>query len=171
FFGKSPELLKLVEGLSDDDIMRLNRGGHDPFKVYAAYHAAVHHQGEPTVVLAKTIKGYGMGEGSESENVTHQVKKLDIESLKHFRDRFDIPLNDEHLEQLPYYRPPSDTPEIVYLKRQREKLGGSMPRRVAVSGDFEVPGLDVFESLLKGSGDRSVSTTMVVVRMLQSLVR
>jgi len=171
FFGKYPELLKMVEGLSDDDIMRLNRGGHDPFKVYAAYHAAVHHKGEPTVVLAKTVKGYGMGEGSESENVTHQVKKLDIESLKHFRDRFDIPINDEQLEQLPYYRPPTDTPESVYLKRRRANLGGSMPRRVAVFGDFTVPGLDVFESQLKGTGDRAVSTTMVMVRMLQSLVR
>ncbi len=171
FFGKHPELLKMVEQLSDDDIMRLNRGGHDPFKVYAAYHAAVHHKGEPTVILAKTVKGYGMGDEIESENTTHQAKELDAESLKSFRDRFDIPLNDEQLEQVPYFRPPADTPEIVYLRRQRERLGGFMPRRVTVSGDVPVPKLDIFDAQLKGTGDRSVSTTMVFVRMLQTLVR
>jgi len=171
FFGKSPELRALVEDLSDDDIMRLNRGGHDPFKVYAAYHAAVHHHGEPTVILAKTVKGYGMGEAGESENTTHQVKKLDAESLRHFRDRFDIPLSDEQLLQVPYYRPPPDNPESVYLRKQRERLGGPLPRRVAVYGDVLVPGLEIFDGQLKGSGDRSISTTMVVVRMLQSLVR
>ena len=171
FFGRNPELLKLVEDLSDDDIMRLNRGGHDPFKVYAAYHAAVHHKGEPTVILAKTVKGYGMGEAGESENTTHSVKKLDRDSLRHFRDRFDIPLSDDQLEKVPYYRPPPDNPEIVYLRRQRERLGGPMPRRVTVYGDVQVPGLDAFEAHLKGTGDRAVSTTMVFVRLLQSLVR
>ena len=120
FFGKDPQLLSLVEHLSDDDIMRLNRGGHDPFKVYAAYHAAVNHTGEPTVILAKTVKGYGMGEAGESENTTHSVKKLDLDSLKRFRDRFDIPLSDEVLGEVPYYRPPADSPEMVYLRKQRE---------------------------------------------------
>ena len=115
FFGKHPELLKLVANLSDDDIMRLNRGGHDPFKVYAAYQAAMDHRGQPTVILAKTVKGYGMGDAGESENTTHQVKKLDLDDLKHFRDRFDIPLSDSELESVPYYRPRSDSPEMVYM--------------------------------------------------------
>jgi pyruvate dehydrogenase E1 component len=171
FFGKYPELLKLVENLSDADIMRLNRGGHDPFKVYAAYHAAVNHRGEPTVILAKTVKGYGMGEGGESENTTHAVKKLGIENLKHFRDQFGIPLSDEDLARVPYYRPDPDTPEMVYLKRNRERLGGFIPRRVVVEKDIKVPELSIFDSQLKGSGDREISTTMVFVRMLASLVR
>ncbi len=171
FFGKHPELLKMVEQLTDNDIMRLNRGGHDPFKVYAAYHAAVHHKGEPTVILAKTVKGYGMGDEIESENTTHQAKELDAESLKSFRDRFDIPLTDEQLEKVPYFRPPSGTPEMVYLRRQREKLGGFMPKRVTVSGDVPVPALEIFDAQLKGTGERAVSTTMVFVRMMQTLVR
>ncbi len=151
--------------------MRLNRGGHDPFKVYAAYHAAVNHQGEPTVILAKTVKGYGMGEGGESENTTHAVKKLGIENLKHFRDQFAIPLSDEDLARVPYYRPGSDTPEMVYLKRNRERLGGFIPRRVTVENDIKVPALSIFDSQLKGSGDREISTTMAFVRMLAALVR
>ncbi len=171
FFGKYPELLKMVENLSDADIMRLNRGGHDPFKMYAAYHAAVHHQGEPTVILAKTIKGYGMGDGGESENTTHAVKKLGIEDLKHFRDRFDIPLTDEDLERVPYYRPGPDTPEMVYLRRNRERLGGFIPQRVVVETDFKVPDLSIFDGQLKGSGEREISTTMVFVRLLASLLR
>jgi pyruvate dehydrogenase E1 component len=171
FFGKYPELLKMVENLSDADIMRLNRGGHDPFKVYAAYHAAVNHRGEPTVILAKTVKGYGMGEGGESENTTHAVKKLGIENLKHFRDQFAIPLSDEDLARVPYYRPGPDTPEMVYLKRNRERLGGFIPRRVVVENDIKVPELSIFDSQLKGSGDREISTTMAFVRMLASLVR
>ncbi len=171
FFGKHPELLAMVEGLSDDDLMRLNRGGHDPFKVYAAYHAAVNHRGEPTVILAKTVKGYGMGDEIESENTTHQVKKLDADNLRHFRDRFDVPLSDEQLKDVPYYRPPADTPEMIYIRRQRERLGGFMPRREVVSGDVQVPSLDIFDAQLKGTGDRAVSTTMAFVRMLQTLVR
>ena len=171
FFGKSPELLQMVEKLSDADIMRLNRGGHDPFKVYAAYHAAVHHQGEPTVILAKTVKGYGMGEGGESENTTHAVKKLGLDNLKHFRDQFGVPLSDDDLARVPYYRPDPDTPEMVYLKRNRDRLGGSMPRRVVVEHDIKVPGLEVFDTHLKGTGEREVSTTMVFVRMLAALVR
>ena len=171
FFGKRPEVLKLVEHLSDDDIFRLNRGGHDPFKMYAAYHAAVHHKGEPTVVLAKTVKGYGMGEGGESENTAHQMKKLDIDDLKHFRDRFDIPLTDAELAEVPYYRPPPDTPEMAYLREQRERLGGPIPKRTVVKERLEIPALSIFDSQLKGTGERAISTTMAFVRMLQILVR
>jgi len=171
FFGKDERLLKLVKNLSDDDIMRLNRGGHDPFKVYAAYHAAVNHSGEPTVILAKTVKGYGMGEAGEAENDTHQVKKLELDALKHFRDRFDIPLTDSQLEDIPYYRPPEDSPEISYLTKARARLGGSIPRRTVTDETLEVPGLDAFEAQLKGSGKRTNSTTMAFVRILATLVR
>ncbi len=171
FFGKYPELLKQVEGLSDRDIMGLNRGGHDPFKMYAAYHAAMHHKGEPTVILAKTVKGYGMGDAGEAENDTHQVKKLDLEELKHFRDRFDIPLSDKELEDIPYYRPPADSPELVYLRKQRARLGGSIPRRTTTGEKLEIPGLDAFSQQLEGTGKRANSTTMVFVRMLSTLLR
>jgi len=171
FFGKYPETLKLVENLSDHDIMALNRGGHDPFKLYAAYHAAVHHKGEPTVILAKTVKGYGMGDAGEAENDTHQVKKLDLEELKYFRDRFDIPLTDKELESIPYYRPPEDAPELVYLRKQRERLGGPIPRRVVTDEQLQVPELDTFAQMLEGTGKRANSTTMLFVRMLSTLVR
>ena len=171
FFGVDAELKKLVENLSDDDIMRLNRGGHDPFKVYAAYHAAVNHTGEPTVILAKTVKGYGMGDAGEAENTTHQVKKLEFEDLKHFRDRFAVPLTDEELKDVPYYRPPSDAPETLYLKRQRSSLGGPIPMRMTDEQAIEVPPLDAFEAQLKGTGERAVSTTMGFVRILSTLVR
>jgi pyruvate dehydrogenase E1 component len=171
FFGRYPELGKMVEHLSDDDIMRLNRGGHDPFKVYAAYHAAVNHSGEPTVILAKTVKGYGMGDAGEAENDTHQVKKLDLDELKHFRDRFDIPLTDRELEEIPYYRPAEDSPEMVYLRRQREPLGGPMPKRVVAAERLEVPALSAFKQILGGTGDRTNSTTMGFVRILGILLR
>ena len=151
--------------------MRLNRGGHDPFKVYAAYHAAMHHRGEPTVILAKTVKGYGMGDAGEAENTTHQVKKLDIDELKHFRDRFDLPLRDEELADVPYYRPPPDSPELAYLKRQRAKLGGPIPKRLGAIGDVAVPALDIFEQQLRGTGERAISTTMAFVRILSTLAR
>jgi pyruvate dehydrogenase E1 component len=171
FFGAHPELLSLVDRLSDEDIMRLNRGGHDPFKLYAAYHAAVNHTGEPTVILAKTVKGYGMGDAGEAENDTHQVKKLNLDELKHFRDRFDIPLTDADLEELPFYRPPADTPEMVYLREQRKNLGGSIPQRTVANETIEVPGLEAFEAQLQGTGDRTNSTTMAFVRILATLVR
>jgi len=170
-FGKDEELLKMVENLSDDDIYRLNRGGHDPFKVYAAYHAATHHKGEPTVILAKTIKGYGMGDAGESENDTHSVKKLNLEELKQFRDRFDVPLTDKEIEDVPYYRPAPDSPEMLYLKERRASLGGSIPRRLSDTNKLKVPELSAFDSQLKGSGDRSISTTMSFVRILATLVR
>jgi len=171
FFGKHPELKKLVEHLSDDDIMRLNRGGHDPFKVYAAYHAAMNHTGEPTVILAKTVKGYGMGDAGEAENDTHQVKKLDLDELKNFRDRFDVPLTDRQLEDIPYYRPPKDSPEMIYLEKKRKALGGSIPQRNTTSDKLEVPALDAFSQVLEGSGKRTNSTTMAFVRLLSTLIR
>ena len=171
FFGQDERLLKMVEHLSDEDIYRLNRGGHDPFKIYAAYHAAVHHKGEPTVILAKTIKGYGMGDAGESENDTHQVKKLNLEELKHFRDRFDIPLTDRELETVPYYRPADDSPEMIYLKERRASLGGPIPQRRVDSTKLPVPEMEVFSAQLNGSGKREISTTMAFVRILATLLR
>ena len=171
FFGADPQLKEMVAHLSDDDIMRLNRGGHDPFKLYAAYHAATHHTGQPTVILAKTVKGYGMGESGESENTAHQAKKLGLEDLKEFRDRFSIPLTDEQLADVPYYRPPDDSPEMEYLRTRRAELGGPLPQRRVKSTPLEVPGLDAFEAISKGSGDREISTTMAFVRILSTLLR
>ena len=171
FFGRHEATLKMVENLSDDDIYRLNRGGHDPYKIYAAYHRAVHHEGEPTVILAKTIKGYGMGDAGESENTTHQVKKLDLDGLKHFRDRFNLPLTDAELKNVPYYRPKADAPEALYLKQRREALGGFIPKRREVDEALSVPGLDTFSAQLKGTGRRANSTTMQFVRLLGTLVR
>ncbi len=171
FFGRHPELAKMVEGLSDDDIFRLNRGGHDPYKVYAAYAAATKHKGQPTVILAKTVKGYGLGPAGEAQNITHSVKKLDIEALKDFRDRFDIPLSDEDLKTVPYYRPPADTPEMRYLQERREALGGLLPVRKTEFETLPIPPIDIFEAVIKGSGDREISTTMAFVRLLSALVR
>ena len=171
FFGKHPELLKLVEDMTDEDIYRLNRGGHDPYKVYAAYHAATKHEGQPTVILAKTVKGYGLGLAGEAQNYTHSVKKLDLEALKEFRDRFDIPLNDSELEKVPYYRPPEDSTEMRYLQERRSTLGGSLPRRKSDFEPLEVPGLDSLESITKGTGKREISTTMAFVRILSSLIK
>ena len=171
FFGKYPELLKMVEDLSDNDIYRLNRGGHDPYKVYAAYAAAVKHKGQPTVILAKTVKGYGMGLAGEAQNITHSVKNLDIDALKDFRDRFDIPLPDSELESVPYYRPPEDSAEMRYLKERRAALGGSMPGRIKDFEPLKVPGLDAFAAVTKGSGDREISTTMAFVRVLSALIK
>ncbi len=171
FFGQDESLSAMVEHLSDEDIYRLNRGGHDPFKVYAAYHSAVHHKGEPTVILAKTVKGYGMGDAGESENDTHQLKKLSLDELKHFRDRFDIPLTDSELKDVPYFKPADDAPEMKYLKEQRSNLGGSIPRRVVDPTQLKVPELDTFSAQLKGSGERTISTTMSFVRILATLLR
>ncbi|WP_300352910.1 pyruvate dehydrogenase (acetyl-transferring), homodimeric type [uncultured Alcanivorax sp.] len=171
FFGEYPELKKLVEHMSDDEVYRLNRGGHDPFKVYAAYHAAVNHTGRPTVILAKTVKGYATGAG-EAVNKTHQMKKLDLESLKEFRDRFDMPFTDEQLKDVPYYRPDADSPEMRFMKEQRDQLGGYMPvRRQQASQALTLPGLDIFANFLEGSGDREISTTMAFVRMMSSLIK
>ena len=171
FFAKDPELLQMVEHLSDDDIYRLNRGGHDPYKVYAAYHAAVKHTGQPTVILAKTVKGYGMGDAGESENTTHQVKKLSLNELKYFRDRFDVPLRDEELEDVPYYRPAADSSEMQYMHQCRERLGGTMPRRLVDQQTLAIPALSAFKAQLEGSGKREISSTMAFVRILATLVR
>jgi pyruvate dehydrogenase E1 component len=171
FFGKHPELLAMVEGLSDDDIMRLNRGGHDPFKVYAAHHSAVHHEGEPTVILAKTVKGYGMGDAGEAENDTHSVKKLNFAELQYFRDRFAVPLTDTELKDIPYYRPAADSPEMKYLNARRESLGGPIPKRIVAAESLQIPSLDKFKQQLKGTGKRENSTTMGFVRILATLVR
>ena len=166
FFGTSPELLKLVEDLSDDEIYRLNRGGHDPYKVYAAYAAAAAHKGQPTVILAHTVKGYGIGSAGEAQNTTHSVKKLDTESLRLFRDRFDIPLSDEQIEKVPFYRPPADSPEMKYMLEKRKELGGFLPQRRAKGEVLTVPPLSAFDAILKGSGKREISTTMAFVRLL-----
>jgi pyruvate dehydrogenase E1 component len=171
FFGKYPELLELVKDLSDEDLMYLNRGGHDPFKVYAAYADAVAHKGQPTVILAQTVKGYGMGEAAEAQNETHSVKKLDVESLKRFRDRFGIPISDSELKNVPYYRPAPDSPEMVYMRKRREELNGPLPARQADFESLEVPKLDIFKNQLKSTGEREISTTMAFVRQLSSLVK
>ncbi len=171
FFGKYPELLKMVEHLSDNDIFRLNRGGHDPYKVYAAYDAAVKHQGQPTVILAKTVKGYGLGMAGEGQNYTHSVKKLDLEALRVFRDRFDIPIPDSELEKVPYYRPSEDSMEIRYLRECRAALGGEIPSRNQIFKTPKIPSLKSFNNILKGSGKRESSTTMAFVRLLSNLVK
>jgi pyruvate dehydrogenase E1 component len=171
FFGKYPETLEMVRNLSDDDIWRLNRGGHDPHKVYAAYHAAVNTQDMPTVILAKTVKGYGMGSAGESQNPTHQQKKLDDDSVRHFRDRFRIPIADDKLHEVPYYHPGKDSPEVQYMLERRKALGGYLPQRRRKSQAFEAPPLSVFEPITKGTGEREISTTMAFVRGINLLLR
>jgi pyruvate dehydrogenase E1 component len=171
FFGKHPKLLELVSRMTDDDIWRLNRGGHDPHKIYAAYAAATKHRGEPTVILAKTIKGYGLGRIAEGRMTAHQHKKMDLESIKQFRDRFKIPIPDEKLEELPFYLPPPDAPEMKYLHERRKALGGYLPQRRRKADVVpQVPGLDAFDAVLKAQ-DREISTTMAFVRILTALVR
>ncbi len=171
FFGKTPETREMVASLSDDDIWRLNRGGHDPHKVYAAYHQAVNTKGMPTVILAKTVKGYGMGAAGESQNPTHQQKKLDDESVRHFRDRFQIPLSDDKLHDVPYYHPGKDSPEVEYMLERRKALGGFLPQRRQKSASIVVPDLGAFEAITKGTGEREISTTMAFVRGINLLLR
>ena len=171
FFGKYPELKDMVADMSDEDIWRLNRGGHDPHKVYAAYAEAVEHKDRPTVILAKTVKGYGMGEAGEGQNITHSQKKMGEQALKAFRDRFNIPVNDEDILNTPFYRFPEGSVEDLYLKKQRENLGGFMPVREDTSEPLVIPGLKTFDALLQDSGDREFSTTMAFVRILSSLAR
>ena len=171
FFGKYPELLEMVANMSDEDIWRLNRGGHDPIKVYAAYAAAMRHTGQPTVILAKTVKGYGMGEAGEGQNITHSQKKMGEAALRAFRDRFNIPIPDEMISSAPFYKPAENSPEIKYLKARREALGGSLPQRRTEVPRLKVPGLDAFKALLEGSGEREMSTTMAFVRFLTTLMR
>jgi pyruvate dehydrogenase E1 component len=171
FFGAHPELLALVSNLTDDDIWQLNRGGHDPSKIFAAYQAAVNHTGQPTVILAKTVKGYGMGEAGEGMNFTHQQKKFGEAALRKFRDRYRIPIPDEKIAEAPFYKPPDDSPEIQYMHERRAALGGYLPARRSAAPQLEIPELSIFDSLLKGSGDREMSTTMAFVRMLAALTR
>ncbi len=171
FFGKYPELEALVANMSDEEIWRLNRGGHDPHKMYAAYAAATQHTSQPTVILAKTIKGYGMGEAGEGQNITHQQKKMGTSSIKAFRDRFSVPISDDQLEKVPFYRPPEDAPEMQYMRSRIAAMGGSLPSRRRTAEALEVPPLSAFEAQLKGTDDREVSTTMAFVRILNTLVR
>ena len=173
FFGKDPRLLERVSRMTDEDIWRLNRGGHDPHKIYAAYAAAVKHKGQPTVILAKTVKGYGMGKIGEGKNTTHQQKKMDTDSIRQMRDRFNIPIPDDKLEAMPFYKPAPDSPEMKYLLERRAALGGFLPQRRRKADKVPaVPSLNAFEQLLKGSGEgREISTTMAFVRMLTMLTR
>jgi pyruvate dehydrogenase E1 component len=173
FFGKHPKALELVANMTDEDVWRLNRGGHDPHKIYAAYAAAAKHKGQPTVILAKTIKGYGLGKQGQAKNPTHQLKKVDLDTVRDMRDRFRIPVPDEQLASLPFYIPPADSPEMKYLHERRKALGGYLPqRRRKADAAPAVPPLSAFEQVLKGSGEgREISTTMAFVRVLTALVR
>ena len=171
FFGKYPELKELVANMTDADIWKLNRGGHDPHKVYSAYHAAVRSKGKPTVIIAKTIKGYGMGSSGESMNTTHQQKKLDEKDLLYYRDRFNVPLTDQQVKNIEYYKPSDSSKEIKYLKNCRMKLGGNIPKRTTSAKSIKTPSIDIFENFMKSTGDKEMSTTMVLVRMLANLLR
>ena len=170
FFAKDPSVLKIVEDLTDEDIYKLNRGGHDPYKVYAAYHKAVNSKGAPTVILALTTKGYGVG-SREADNTTHQVKKLSMDNIKSFRDKFNIPVTDDEIESIPYVRPADDSPEIQYLKKTRESLGGPIPRRRNTSKILPLPNESAFAKLYEGTGERKISTTMAAVRVLTDLLK
>jgi len=171
FFGKYPQLVKMVEHLSDEQLSRLRLGGHDPKKVYAAYKAAVMHKGLPTVILARTIKGYGLGEAGEGRNITHQQKKLNDEELREFRSRFGIPISDQDIHEAPFYRPGEDSPELKYLHERRRALGGYKPQRIVKVRALEPPPEDIFTEFYEGTGDREVSTTMAFVRMLSKMMR
>ena len=171
FFGKYPELKELVSSMTDNDIWKLNRGGHDPHKVYAAYHSAMQNQGSPTVVIAKTVKGYGMGKSGESINTTHQQKKLDEQDLLYYRDRFNVPLTDKQVKNIEFYKPDENSEEIKYLKERRKQLGGFIPERSSLAKPIKAPPKDIFESFMKSTGEKEMSTTMVLVRMLTNLLR
>src|SRR5216110_2642163 len=170
-FFNTPELKALVADLSDDEVWKLNRGGHDPFKVYAAYAAAVKHKDQPTVILAKTVKGYGMGESGEGQMISHQAKKITQDALKQFRDRFDIPMPDDKIAEMPFISFPKDSPEMKYLQERRAKLGGFLPQRRRKSSPLAPPPLSTWDRLLQSSGEREISTTMAFVQMLGTLVR
>ena len=171
FFGKYPELLELVSHINDDDLMKIRLGGHDPEKMYAAYSEAVEHKGRPTAILARTIKGYGMGEAGEGRNITHQQKKLNEQELLNFRDRFDINLSDKEAIQAPFYKPAKNTKEMRYLTDRRKTLGGFLPARIIKNKKIKVPDISIFQELLDGTGNRSISTTMAFVRLLTFLCR
>jgi len=171
FFGAYPELKEMVANMSDEDVWRLNRGGHDSHKIYAAYHAAAQHTGQPTVVLAKTVKGYGMGDSGEALNISHQQKKMDEESIRLFRDRFKVPVSDDDIADVPYYHPGVDSVEVKYMQERRQALGGYLPQRQVRPAPLKVPSLKAFESLLKDTGEREISTTMTFVRALAIMLR
>ena len=171
FFGKYPELRELVSSMTDKDIWRLNRGGHDPHKVYAAYSAAMQNTGSPSVILAKTIKGYGMGKTGESVNTTHQQKKLDEQDLLYYRDRFNVPLTDKQVRDIEYYKPSEDSEEMKYLKEKRLKLGGFIPERSSFAKQIKAPPKDIFDTFMKSTGKKEMSTTMALVRMMTALLR
>jgi len=171
FFGRYPETESMVANMSDDEIWRLNRGGHDTSKVYAAYDNAVNHKGQPSIILAKTVKGFGMGAAGEGQNVAHQQKKLDVEALKEFRDRFNIPVADKDIDGIPYCKPDANSLEMEYLHERRKKLGGYLPTRRTKSKSLKVPELEAFKTQLEGTGEREASTTMAFVRILTTLLR
>ncbi|HLK47545.1 MAG TPA: pyruvate dehydrogenase (acetyl-transferring), homodimeric type, partial [Bryobacteraceae bacterium] len=171
FFGKYPELLDLVSHLSDDELMHLRRGGHDPRKVYNAYKRAIETAGQPTVILAHTIKGYGLGEAGEGRNVTHQQKKLNEQEIEHFRERFEIPIPEEAARNASFYRPPADSPEMAYLQERRRVLGGPLPRRTVPPAQVDAPAIEVLKESLEGSNGREVSSTMAFVRILTLLMK
>ena len=171
FFGKYPELLKLVNHLTDAQIKKLLRGGHDTRKVYAAYKAAIEHKGGPTVILAKTVKGYGLGEAGEGRNISHQQKKMNEKELREFRARFNVPISDEVIADTPFYRPPQGSAEQQYLQQRRKALGGALPVRRATAEAVKAPGPDYFAEFSKGSGKFEVSTTMAFVRILSLLLK
>ncbi len=171
FFGKDPKLRKMVEHMSDEQLKKLRLGGHDPEKVYAAFKAAVEHKGSPTVILARTVKGYGLGEAGEGKNITHQQKKLNEEELREFRSRFGIPISDEEIDTVPFYKPADDTPEMQYLHERRKQLGGYLPTRRQKSSALKTPSEDLFKEFYDGSEDREVATTMVFGRLIAKLLR
>ena len=171
FFGKYPELLEMAAHLSDEQLQKMRRGGHDPEKVFAAYKAATETKGAPTVILAKTIKGYGLGESGEGKNITHQQKKLNEDELREFRSRFGIPISDAEIDKVPFYRPPDDSPEMEYLMERRKALGGFLPERRPTTVSAGAPAPDTFQEFLAGTGDREVSTTMAFVRILAKLLK
>jgi len=170
FFGADPRLLEMVRTYTDEQLTKLGRGGHDPAKVYAAYQAAVDHTGSPTVILAKTIKGYGLGEAGEGRNVTHQQKKLNEQELREFRSRFGIPISDDNLSEAPFYRPADDSEEMKYLHERREALGGYLPRRMVTVSPLKTPSDKLFEEFYQGTGDRPMATTMALVHLLSKLL-
>ena len=171
FFGKDPDLLKMVEKMTDEQLLKMKRGGHDPEKVYAAYKEAVENKGKPTVILAKTIKGYGLGEAGEGKNITHQQKKLNEDEMREFRSRFGIPISDEDILTEPFYKPDEDSHEIKYLKERRKQLGGYVPSRKTDIRPIKTPPEAIFEEFYKGTEGREVSTTMVFVRILAKLLK
>ena len=171
FFGKYPETKEMVANMSDEDIWRLNRGGHDARKVFSAYQKAINHRERPTIILAKTVKGFGLGSVAEGQNTAHQQKKLDLNALKEFRDRFNIPITDKKLKDVPYFMPKKNSQELEYLHERRKSLGGYMPKRITKAKSIKTSANDVFQPQLDGTGEREASTTMAFIRMLTSLTR